>query len=214
MPVELLDTANLEKVASDFGAGFSLPNSVFVSPGPPRALSHAGGYPVHRNGRISASLGGRQAARVILYPIGAVAAAALFSGSRTALIFVSLTAVVMALGLLWGAPWRSRMVHNIFKVIAWSAGITTIGLSLAVMLYPVEVGSRVAFYAETLNPFSLHRIEVRAISYPIENLATAFDDPNWLFGNGRGPHRWACSMSRGCFIPITGESGPSRARAN
>ena len=33
LPIELLDTANLEKVAPISGLVFSLPNSVFVSPG-------------------------------------------------------------------------------------------------------------------------------------------------------------------------------------
>ena len=67
------------------------------------------------------------------------------------------------------------------------SAIITHGLALAVVLYPAEVGSRIAFYVETLNPFSsASAIGFRGISYPMQNLATAFDDPNWLLGNGTG----------------------------
>ena len=184
---DLVDTVNLEKVAPISGQVLSLPNSVFVSPGrfslylTLAAILFIGGAGYLLLSTTKASR------KLIFAAIGMIATATLFSGSRTALIFVGATAVVMSVGLLWGAPWRSRMVHRILKVIGWSASIAAIGLSLAVMLYPVEVGSRVAFYAETLSPFSTaSALKYRAVTYPIENLATAFDDPNWLLGNGLG----------------------------
>src|SRR5581483_10211088 len=38
-----------------------------------------------------------------------------------------------------------------------------------------------------LNPFSsASALQYRAFTYPFQNLKTAFDDENWLFGNGTG----------------------------
>lgn len=186
LPIELLDTANLEKVAPISGLVFSLPNSVFVSPGRLALyLTLAITLGIGTAGYLLLSAAGNR--KTVFVSIGAIAAAALFSGSRTGVIFVFSTVLVMGMGLLGGAPWRMQRVHKIFKAISWSVAIITIGLSLAVLLYPVEVGSRIAFYVETLNPFSsASAIGFRGISYPMQNLATAFDEPNWLLGNGTG----------------------------
>jgi hypothetical protein len=79
------------------------------------------------------------------------------------------------------------VVRKVFRVVAWSSAIVVLGLSLATLLYPAEVGSRVAFYVETLSPFSTaSALHYRGVTYPLENLKTAFDDPNWLLGNGIG----------------------------
>ena len=183
---DLIDTINLEKIAPLSGQVVSLPNSVFVS---------TGRFSLYLTLAVTLCIGAagyfllttKRSRKVIFIAIGVIGTATVFSGSRVALIFVSLTAVVMSIGLLWGAPWRSRMVHRTLKVIGWSSAIVAIGLSLAVVLYPREVGSRIAFYSETLNPFSSASVlRYRGVTYPFENLATAFDDENWLFGNGTG----------------------------
>ena len=103
------------------------------------------------------------------------------------MIFVAATAVASSAGLLWGASWRSRVIHKVFKIVGWSCAIVALGFLVAALLYPEAVASRVAFYAETLSPFSTaSALRYRGVSYPLENLATAFDDPNWLLGNGIG----------------------------
>jgi hypothetical protein len=183
---DLIDTVYLEKVAPLSGQVLSLPNSVFVSTGRfSLYLTLAATLCIGTAGYFLLSTKANR--KIIFAAIGAIGTATLFSGSRTALVFVSVTAVAMSLGLLWGAPWRSRMVHRILKVIGWSTAIVALGLALAVMLYPVEVGSRVAFYSETLSPFSsASELRFRTLTYPVQNLATAFDDENWLFGNGIG----------------------------
>ncbi len=183
---ELFDTVNLEKVTPISGLVFSLPTSVFVSPGRlAMYLTLAATLCIGTAGYLL--LSGRGHRKVIFTAIGAIATATLFSGSRTAVIFVILSAIVLTWGLLWGAPWRSRMVHRVMKAILWSTSLAVIGLSLAVLLYPKAVGSRVSFYAETLSPFSsAYAGKYRGFTYPIENLATAFDDKNWLLGNGIG----------------------------
>jgi hypothetical protein len=186
LPPELLDTANLEKVAPISGQVLSLPNSVFVSPGRfALYLALASTLSIGTAGCLF--LSGKGQRKVVFASIGSIAAATLFSGSRTAVIFVAMTAVALAMGLLWGASWRSRMVHKVLKAVAWSSAIVVLGLSLAILLYPAEVGSLLAFYAETLSPFSTaSALQYRGVSYPLENLRTAFDDPHWLLGNGIG----------------------------
>jgi len=186
LPAELVDMANLEKVAPISGHVLSLPNSVFVSPGRfSLYLTLSATLSIATAGYLL--LSGKGQRKVVFASIGAIAAATLFSGSRTAVIFVALTAIASSAGLLWGASWRSRVVHKVFKIVGWSSAIIALGLSLAVLLYPAEVGSRVAFYAETLSPFSTaSALRYRGVSYPLENLAMAFDDSNWLLGNGIG----------------------------
>ena len=183
---DLMDAVYLEKVTPLSGQVLSLPDSVFVSSGRfalylmlvSTLCIGAAGYLL---------LSSKSNRKVVFIAIGAIATATLFSGSRGAVVFVSVTAVAMSIALLWGAPWRARMVHRILKAIGWSAAIAAVGLSLAVILYPSEVGSRVAFYTETLNPFSsAYTLQYRTVTYPIQNLTTAFDDPNWMFGNGTG----------------------------
>jgi hypothetical protein len=183
---ELADSVNLEKVAPISGLIFSLPTSVFVSPGRlAMYLTLAATLCIGTAGYLLLSAKGHRT--IVFAAVGAIATATLFSGSRTSVIFVVFTAIVLTLGLLWGAPWRSRRVHRILTAIVCSIAIIVIGLSLAVLVYPAQVGSRVAFYAETLNPFSTaYAAKYRGVTYPLENLSTAFDDENWLFGNGIG----------------------------
>jgi hypothetical protein len=183
---DLMDAVYLEKVTPLSGQVLSLPDSVFVSSGRfALYLMLVSTLCIGTAGYLLLSTKSNR--KVVFIAIGAIATATLFSGSRGAVVFVSVTAVVMSVALLWGAPWRARMVHRILKVIGWSAAIAAVGLSLAVILYPQEVGSRVAFYTETLNPSSsAYALKYRTVTYPIQNLTTAFDDPNWMFGNGTG----------------------------
>ena len=63
----------------------------------------------------------------------------------------------------------------------------TLSLATLIIIFPDEAGSRVAFYAETLNPSSTsYEGAHRGWEYPIANLELAFTNPNWVFGNGIG----------------------------
>jgi hypothetical protein len=58
---------------------------------------------------------------------------------------------------------------------------------LAAIVYPKEVGSRWAFYSETLDPSSTaSELSHRVWSYPIYNLMLAFTTPHWVMGYGTG----------------------------
>jgi hypothetical protein len=184
---ELFEMANLEKVAPISGQVLSLTNSVFVSPGRfSLYLTLAAILSIGAVGYLLL-LPVKRHVLVMFSTIGLIAVATVFSGSRSALVFVSLTAIAMSLGLIWGAPWRSRLAHRILKAIGWASAIVTAGVLLAMLLYPAEVGSRIAFYAETLNPYSSASVlHFRGVTYPLQGLQTAFDDENWMFGNGLG----------------------------
>lgn len=186
LPPELIDAANFEKVAPISGQVLTLPNSIFVSPGRfAYYLMLAATLNIGTVGYLLLSSKGQR--KIVFVSIGAIAAATLFSGSRTAVIFVALTAIVVSAGLLWGASGEAGMLRKIFKIVGWSAAIVVFGLSLAATIYPEAVGSRVAFYVETLSPFSsASALHFRGVAYPLQNLQTAFDDPHWLLGNGIG----------------------------
>src|SRR5262249_39735760 len=62
-----------------------------------------------------------------------------------------------------------------------------LGLAAVLLLFPAEIGSRLAFYEETLLPgSSAYTVSHRTWEYPIQNLALALANPNWLLGNGTG----------------------------
>jgi hypothetical protein len=186
LPIELQVTATLEKTAPISGQSFSLPNSIFVSPG--RLALYLMLAMILGIGTAGFLLVSNQRKRNIVFlSIGMVAAAAILSGTRTAVILVFSSTVAMVIGLLWGAPSRTRRAQRITRAVTASVGIIAVGLLLASVLYPSQVGSRVAFYAETLNPFSTaSAVGYRGFSYPLLNFKIAFNDPNWFLGNGTG----------------------------
>jgi hypothetical protein len=62
-----------------------------------------------------------------------------------------------------------------------------LGLAAILLIFPTEVGSRLAFYSETLSPTSsAYEVSHRTWDYPIKNLMLAFTNPNWVLGNGIG----------------------------
>ena len=62
-----------------------------------------------------------------------------------------------------------------------------LGLTAILLIFPAEVGSRLAFYEETLSPnSSAYEAGYRTWEYPIHNLMLAFTYPNWVMGNGIG----------------------------
>jgi hypothetical protein len=55
------------------------------------------------------------------------------------------------------------------------------------LFFPEAAGSRIAFYAETMNPSSsAYELGNRGWYYPVHELLSALDLPNWVLGNGIG----------------------------
>jgi hypothetical protein len=183
---ELRELGDLEKVSPISNQVFSLPDSVFVSSG------RFGFYLI-----VAAILNMGAAGYLLLYTkrnrnlIFAVFAilgvATLLSGTRGALVIIAASAVILAVGFLWGAPWRWRQAHRMVKTIRRTFIVAGLGLAALLLIFPKEAGSRIAFYTETLSPSSIaYEGSNRAWDYPIYNLELAFTGPNWIWGNGIG----------------------------
>jgi hypothetical protein len=183
---ELQDLGNLTKTTPLSNIALSLPDSVFVSSGrfdeyvvwmfiltvgtAAYLLLHT---PRHR--------------RLIFGVVGIVGVATLLSGSRSTVVGVAMSALVLPAVFLWGAPWRWGQAHRLVKAIRRTAIATALALAALILLFPEDAGSRITFYAETLDPRSAaYEGGNRSWDYPIDNFLSAFERPNWLLGNGIG----------------------------
>jgi hypothetical protein len=183
---ELQELGNLEKSSPLTNQLFNLPTSVFVSSGRfAEFLILAFIIALGATGYLLlCNLRGR---KVVFLSIGTIGVATLLCGNRGGFVFVLLSAVALGAGFLWGAPWRQRQAHKMVKAIRNSLIFGAAGLVLILFLFPKEAGSRVEYYTETLLPSgSAYQVENRAWDYPIENLMSVFDGPNWVLGNGIG----------------------------
>lgn len=123
----------------------------------------------------------------VLAGCGIIAAAALLSGGRGALAQIVLGAVVLSAAFLWGAPWKKKLTHRMTKAIWRGAGAAAAALTLAIILFPSQVGARLAFYNETINPNSSAAEGIERVrDYPMQELIKAFGQHGWQFGNGIG----------------------------
>ena len=183
---ELQDLGDLNKVTPLSGQHFSLPSSVFVSSGRYSTflivafvlLMGSAGY------LLLSSPRGR---KLVFLVLGLLGVATLFSGNRGAVITVAASAVILTIGLLWGAPWRQRQAHRMVKAVRRTFIFAAAALAVVLLLFPKEAGSRIAYYTETLSPSSsAYQLGNRTWDYPILNLENAFDRPNWVMGNGIG----------------------------
>jgi hypothetical protein len=183
---ELRDLGQLDRITPLSNQILSLPTAVFVSTGrfamylilATILMIGAAGYLL---------LSTRRNRNLVFVVIGLVGGAALFSGSRAAVVYCSASALVLAVGFLWGAPWRWRQAHRLIKAVRRSFIVAALGLAVILMIFPSEAGSRIAFYTETLNPnSSAYEVRDRSWDYPIANLMGAFTRPNWVLGNGIG----------------------------
>jgi hypothetical protein len=183
---ELEELGNLYKVSPLTGHIVSLPDSVFVSSGRYGLylifvtifMVGAAGYLV---------LYTERSRKLIFVVIALVGGAVLFSGGRGPVMYVIGSTLVMAVGLLWGAPWRHGQAHRSLKAVRRSLTMATLGLAFVMFVFPEEAGSRIALYAETLLPSSsAYEVSARTWDYPMANFLDAFNKPNWLLGNGTG----------------------------
>jgi hypothetical protein len=97
------------------------------------------------------------------------------------------TSLVILAAFVWGAPWKQRQATRAIRSI--QRIILLGGLSIVIMavIFPEQVGSRVAIYTETLSPYSTaSELAYRTHEYPLRNFMAAFDTPRWLYGYGTG----------------------------
>lgn len=183
---ELADLGDLSKVSPLSGQVFNLPSSVFVSSGR-FATFLLVAFILAMGTAAYLILHTKQYRKLVFMVLAGTAVAALLSGSRTAMVFVASSALALCAGFLWGAPWRQQQGHRLVKVLRRSFIVGALGLAALLLIFPQRAGSRLAFYAETLDPSSsAYEGNTRAWNAPVLNLESALANPNWLIGNGIG----------------------------
>lgn len=183
---DIAHLGDLTKYTPVGNQAFNLPDSVFVSTG-----RFAGYLIVAFIIMLGAAgyflLSWRKGRKIVFAGIAAIAAAALLSGSRGAVVYIAASAMVILVGLLWGRPRRETQSRLLVKAIRRTAIVATLGLAAMLVIFPEQAGTRVAFYTQTLMPSSsAYEGTWRGLGYPMENLELAFTAPNWVLGNGIG----------------------------
>jgi hypothetical protein len=119
--------------------------------------------------------------------VGIAGVAAMQSGSRGAIIYVTMSVLVLSAGFLWGAPWRWGQGRRLVKAMRRALLVGAAGLFLMIQFFPRDIGASWAFYSETLSPSSsASELQSRTWEYPLRNLLTALHHPRWLYGDGTG----------------------------
>src|ERR1700733_5239322 len=183
---ELEDLGNLQKSTPLSNVMFSLPDSIFVSSSRfAEYLIVAFILGLGTAGYLY--LSGQRGRKIVLVGIAIVGVATLLSGSRGAFLYVLASALILAAGLLWGAPWGWNQTHRLVGAIRRSFIVAALALTAILLLFPDDAGSRIAYYMETLSPnSSAYELGNRSWDYPVKNFLLAFDRPNWILGNGIG----------------------------
>src|ERR1700738_2120121 len=167
------------------GARLYRPNSVFVSTGrfmfymfPAWLLSFGfAGYLFLRD---------RSRGAVVLAAaaLGLCSIAVVMGGSRGALMWTIISAIIGSAVLIWGAPWKEGQALKVTRAIQRVLIVGGVAIGLMIALYPEEVGSRLTFYSESL--FSGDELAYRTQAYPWHNFLLAFDHPGGGLGHGIG----------------------------
>jgi len=130
---------------------------------------------------------------------GVVSAAALMTASRGVFMWSSGIAVVFVIGFTWGAPWRQREAIRVLRTVTRTAVFVFFSVLLLAVLFPKELGSRIAIYSETLMPDSpTSELVHRTQTYPLMQLGYAFDHPLWPYGYGIG----TCTLGRQYVVKL------------
>ncbi len=139
--------------------------------------------------------------------------AAMQSGSRGAILYAVISMLAVGAGFLWGAPWHWAQGHRLVKAVRRSLLVGAFGLLVMVQLFPRSIGASWNFYYDTLSPTSENsELGYRAWDYPLGGLESAFQDGNWLLGQGTGTSSLGAGYIAEVFneptIPLTSaESG-------
>jgi len=126
--------------------------------------------------------------RKLVFPsLGLVVLAATLSGGRGGFVYVVASTLVLAVGMLWGAPSGVGQGYRLVKAIRRSFIFVVLAVSLAVAFFPDVIGTRLSFYRETILPGRQHsEAGTRAWDYPVSQVQWALSDPRWAIGHGIG----------------------------
>ena len=130
----------------------------------------------------------KQTGRLLAFTtVGTVAAASLMAASRGVFLWTLASAIVLAPAIIWGASWAGEQRNRVMRAIRRAAVFVAIALTILMGVFPQEVASRLAIYAETLSPYSSQsELGFRTQQYPLQNFVAAFNYPRWPYGYGTG----------------------------
>jgi hypothetical protein len=129
----------------------------------------------------------RQGRKIVFPALALVAVAGVLSGGRGVFVWLAATAIVLSLGMIWGAPPKLAEGYRLVKAIRRSFVFIALAMALAVVIFPEVVGARLAFYRETIALDSPDSETVdRAWNYPVGELLKVFADRDWAIGHGIG----------------------------
>ncbi|HEV2382724.1 MAG TPA: hypothetical protein VG206_23400 [Terriglobia bacterium] len=168
------------------GLAVPRPPSVFVSEG--RSFDYLTLALALGLGTVGYLLLRTKRGRKLVFPaVALVAVAIVMSGSRGGFVYAVVSALVLSAAMLWGAPAKAGEGYRLVKAIRRTFIFVALGVSLAVVLFPSVIGARLAFYRETISPYSPDSETAdRAWNYPVGQLQAALADPDWLIGHGIG----------------------------
>jgi hypothetical protein len=186
LDADIADLSTLHRYAPISGAVIYQPNSVFVS---------AGRFDMYLLLAWILGLGGtgylllkRSRGQVNVFVcLALVALASVMCGGRGTFMYTLGSALVLVVAFLWGAPWRWKQSHRVWRAIQRAATAVGISLLIALFLFPDAIAARWSYYAETMLPSSpAEQLTGRLGSYPVQELKKAFEQSGWLLGHGIG----------------------------
>jgi hypothetical protein len=123
----------------------------------------------------------------IFISVALISVALLMCGGRGVLVYAIASALILAVGFLWGAPWRTGQTHKLLKTIGRTVVGGAIAITILASVFPEEVGARLSYYAETMLPSSPgEQLSNRVQNYPIQEFQKAFEQGGWVMGHGIG----------------------------
>jgi hypothetical protein len=112
---------------------------------------------------------------------------AINTATRTPVVFIGASALIMASAFVWGVPWGFGRGTRMLKTIRRAFIVSAVALLLMTTYFPEVIGAHWAFVSETLSVGGEgSELQGRAVDYPMENLLKAFEHPRWLIGYGTG----------------------------
>jgi hypothetical protein len=124
---------------------------------------------------------------VCMFAVGLATLAAVNTGTRTPVVFIGASALVMTAAFVWGVPWGFGRGTRMLKTIRRACIVSAVGLLLMTTYFPEVIGGHWAFISETLAVSGQgSELQGRAVDYPMENFVKAIDRPRWLIGYGTG----------------------------
>jgi hypothetical protein len=186
MPDDLKALGQLTRVAPISGLEVERVTSVFVSDG--RFSSYLNLVFMLGLGAAGYLLLKRRREQYFVFPaLALVAVAGVMSGARGSVVYMVGSALILSAGMFWNLKWQLGKANRLVRAVRRSLLALAVALWLAVVLFPSQIGARLAFYSETLSPQSSeYEGSFRAFDYPLENFRAAWNDPEWLMGHGLG----------------------------